>query len=218
MKSNHIFSTLLALLFFAAGQAFAVNIMANGSFETGNFHNTAFNYDQLPVNSTDLTGWTVIQNSVAWGVNPTDGFTASDGVAFVDLTGLSTESPYGGLRQTLNTTVGKQYLFSLDVSNSGATETVTVDGSPIQLSAGSSFVRGSTLWTTETGSFTARGPQTVLDIIGTGSAGSFNLFVDNVSATTAVPEPATWLLLTTGLPILLGYRRKRGRSHFLGEP
>ncbi|HKA19487.1 MAG TPA: FG-GAP-like repeat-containing protein [Blastocatellia bacterium] len=180
------------------------NIVVNGSFENGNFQNTLFNYDQLPVNSTDLTGWTVVQNAVAWGINPTDGFTASDGAAFVDLTGLGTESPYGGVRQTLNTMAGQQYLFSLDVSNSGAAETVTVNGSPIQLSAGPSFLRGSTTWTTQTGSFVADGPQTVLDIVGTGGLGSFIIFVDNVSVTaTQPPTPAPTLGIYPDTSLLL---------------
>jgi Protein of unknown function (DUF642) len=200
--------TAIAVLFAAAiglPSAKAVNIVANGSFENGNFQNTTGNYDQLPVNSTDLTGWTVIQNSVAWGVNPTD-WTASDGVAYVDLTGIGTESPYGGLSQTLNTTAAQQYLFSFDVSGSISLATVSVNGAPIQLSAGPSFMRGSVIWTPETSSFTASGPQTVLDIVGTGNPGSLLIGVDNVSATSAtVPDASsTWMPLLLSLAATFG--------------
>ncbi len=63
----------LGILWVAATVTLSANVVTNGSFETGSFTNTSQNYDQLSAGSGAITGWTVITNSVAWGLNLTDG-------------------------------------------------------------------------------------------------------------------------------------------------
>src|SRR6266699_1976933 len=78
--------TLLASLFLLIPLASAhagANVLANGSFEEGNFVPDGNGYQSKFPGSTDITGWTVTSSEVAWASNANvDGLTASDGTHF----------------------------------------------------------------------------------------------------------------------------------------
>jgi hypothetical protein len=184
-------NTLLAV----PGMAGAANIVTNGSFELGNFvANAPFNYDVLAAGSTDLTGWAVLPNGIAWGVNPTDATPAS-GTAFVDLSGAFNPPTVGGIEQVLNTMVGAQYLLSFDSLASVAA--VHIDSQPVLLSPGTPFTINGTTWTPQLASFSAKSSQTTLEFLNVTPA-SLTVGVDAVAVVEVVttPEPA-------GLPLLV---------------
>ena len=104
---------------------------------------------KMVLNSGDtaLTDWTIM-SQLAWALSPTDGNVASDGIGFVDLSGLGNQSPTGELQQGIDTIVGTQYLFSYD--RLGSASDVSIDGTSLilpDLSVSS--------WTTYTSIFTA---------------------------------------------------------------
>jgi len=137
--------------------AHAQNLVTNGSFEEGTHVSDGCNYMRVGAGSVALTDWTVV-SEVAWGKNPCDGFTASDGVAFVDLSSFGSQSPNGELQQSLDTTPGTEYVFSIDRQGSNAA--VSLGGSPLDLTPSSS----SGPWTTYTAAFTATSSTTILSI------------------------------------------------------
>ena len=71
---------------FAASVAHA-NLIVNGSFENGSFVPNGQNTMSLPVGSTNMTGWTVFNDTVAWisDPNPFAGIHASNGIRSLDL-------------------------------------------------------------------------------------------------------------------------------------
>jgi len=169
-----IFVTLLALaaVFPASGQQAAQppNLVPNGSFENTKLTwvNTNCNYMALLAGATAIPKWTVTPDTVheiVWAMTPTcDGFTAAAGKFFVDLSGFGGDSPNGAATQTIKKkfVAGQQYTFSLAVV--GAVPLVTIDGAPISLTAGTPFKKGTTIWTPETGTFTAQSVNAVLTI------------------------------------------------------
>jgi hypothetical protein len=136
-------------------------VVQNGSLEdlNGAWTNTRCGYMALPAASTAIADWTVsptTDGQVAWTKGLTcDGYTAADGLSFVDLTGLGAASLHGALQQQLTTVAGQQYTFSIDeYAHNGCSLSVTVGAQSVTLrSAGPSFVVGHTTWTPHLGSF-----------------------------------------------------------------
>src|ERR1051326_6955570 len=123
----------------------------------------------LPAGSTAIPGWTVTAsttNEIVWAMTPTcDSHTAVAGTFFLDLTGFGGDSPFGGVQQTLhNLTIGQTYKVSLDVEVAGALPLVSVANTPVSLTPGKPFTKGSDIWTPEHGSFTAQATTAVLVI------------------------------------------------------
>src|ERR1700753_3953943 len=92
----------------AAATAAQANIVQNGSFEslTGPFVNDVANYMQLGAGDPEVAGWTITSSSghIVLAQTPTgDGVSAADGTYFIDLSGLSNESPDGAVSQTIST-------------------------------------------------------------------------------------------------------------------
>ena len=203
-------ASLWAAALCAATAAQAGNIVQNGSFETlaGPFVNTTFNYMHLGNGSTFIDGWTVSTSTgpIVLAQSPTsDGYFASDGNYFIDVSGLSDESHDGAVSQTISTTAGAAYLFSMDLANiNDGMVYASVGGNLLSLSAGSSFTVGTTAWTTWSAAFTGDAlNQAPVLTIGVGNPGSQLDFIDNVSIVRTdvggVPEPATWALMILGL-------------------
>ena len=195
-------------------------IVQNGSLETlaGPFVNTSFNYQQLGNGSTFITGWTVSTSSghIVLAQSPTgDGQSAADGTYFVDLSGLGSESPDGALSQTIHTSAGATYAFSLDLASSNTgTVFASVGGAVLSLTSGSAFVVGGTSWTPWSGAFTGDAlNHSPLLTIGDGTPGSQIDFVDNISivqtGAAGVPEPATWALMILGFGGIGASMRRR---------
>jgi hypothetical protein len=200
-----------------SGTASAVELVANGGFEAGTFHATVPGYDVIPAGGTDLTGWTV-GNSLAWGFGATDINTHS-GSGYVDLTGVGDNGAHGTLSQTLSTTSGQLYAFSVFTAffNPSVGITVTLDGVPLTLTGTPGTYDGTTaIWGQLTGMFTATGASSLLTIAGQPGE-SFTIGLDDVSVTgpdaTAVPEPATWIMMLIGFGgIGLSMRHVRRRK------
>lgn len=191
----------------------ANDLITNGSFESGLFqvNHPGDVTETLGVGSTAMTGWTVESGSLAW-IGPSNPFslTASQGSYFLDLTDYRSSAPWGGVSQTISTTVGQTYLLSFDL---GSSPTYGVPDS-IQATAGSAssiftstFTSGTNNWQTEYLNFTATAATTTISL--TGNTGSNYIGLDNVSVN-AVPEPEEWAMMLLGLP-LIGWivRRKQ---------
>ena len=204
-----------ALIASTASQASASSIVLNGSLEdlNGSFVNTTCQYMTLGAGSTAIANWTVpgsTTGQLVWADSPTcDGFSASHGEFFVDLSGLGTSSPNGALEQQLAASIGQAYSFSIDFATINNGDIAVVVGSELlTLSAGSPFLVGGTSWTPYTGMFIATTSDPLLTIASASPASI--VFVDNVSIEAeSVAEPASSVaLLGMSLATLGAYRRR----------
>jgi len=185
-----------ALLFFSglaslSGNASAqVNLVANGSFETGSF-----------------ASWTEAGNSAFNGVQ-------CPGAAFVPQGNCGAffgpVGSLGGIQQTIATVPGWQYSISFAFSGDGGLPSQFLVGFGTQTLL--SLTNASTATTgfqTFTFGALATGPSTLLTFNFRDDPGFMEL--DNV-AVTAVPEPETYALMLAGIGALLGARRFRRRG------
>jgi hypothetical protein len=225
--SNRVIARLLATscpfaLALAASSAHAA-IVQNGSFEllTAPFVNSGFNYMQLAASSTELAGWTVTSSGghIVLGQTETDDQRfAADGTYFVDLSGFGAESSDGAVSQKISTVGGATYAFSIDLAgfNDAGAVFASVGGQVLTLSAGASFTKGLTPWTTWTGAFTGDAlDHSPTLTIGDQKAGSQLDFIDDVSiiqtspGVGGVPEPQAWSLMILGFGGLGAVLRRR---------
>jgi hypothetical protein len=168
-----------------------VNLVTNGSFETGDFTG----WDQF-----GDTSFTFVTTELAAG-GPTDGDWHA---AFGPL------DPSGGfIVQTIATIPGKRYTFSFDLANLGGTPNAfgaIWDGSFVALAGD--------LPAFDYGSFsipvTASGTAT---LIGFGFYNEPSFFLlDNVSVTGVIPEPATWAMMIAGFGLVGSALRRRNQE------
>ena len=74
------------------------NLLTNASFELGNFVNQGNATMVLNVGSTSITGWTVVNDQLAWiDVGNPFGLSAEEGDRFLDLTAYPAGAPFGGV-------------------------------------------------------------------------------------------------------------------------
>lgn len=203
----------LALL---AVPSFAQNLLVNGSFESGSYTWDGGGADTLAPGSTAITGWTVVNSDVSplksvnsWNITP------EDGLVSLDLTGYNGQPPYGGVEQTIATTIGQQYLvqFYIGVQNASSSfrEPNSIDLSINAVSAGT-FVNSNTgagvQWTLASHTFTATSTSTTFDFVGAQSGGGNYIGLDNASVQ-AVPEPSGLVMAAGSILGLVGRRRRR---------
>ena len=195
-----------------AAPAFAAEHIVNGGFEATGFGGTGGYYNlggaaadhavpadfgfAVPVNNVDIVANGVYGPSYAFG-----------GAYALDLVGYGST---GAISQTFNTLAGKTYTVSFAYAKNNGITAPTADVLVDNAVIGS--VTGTGQWQVFTTSFVGTGAPTTFAISETFGGGNAGVFLDNVSVTGSVPEPATWGLLLAGFGMVGIAARGRKRA------
>ena len=198
-----------------SSSAQAANILVNGSFDNTPCGAGYCNY--AGGGEPAGFGWTVTSNNVDIVPGPGTWGTPQDGAQMLDLVGYGST---GGIAQSFATTIGATYNLSFYYANnpypSGAySAQVTVTGAGSLLSSGFTHTTSTPSnmdWVHFTGSFTADSNVTTLAFNETAGGGNAGVFLDNVSVTGGVPEPAAWAMMLIGFSGLGALLRRRRAS------
>lgn len=212
---------LAAALCGAAAAHAATNLLVDGSFEGESV--PAGDYGMYP--GTSFYGWTAGPAAPLELRDDVVG-TAEDGVNFVELDSTANTT----LSQAFATTAGQSYTLSFWYSNRpqndayngvfpGGVVPVSSQGLSYDVGTGAVTLPAlavntgtDNLWSEYTTTFVATGASTTLTFAALGTSDSYGSSLDNVSVTTAVPEPASFALMAAGGLGLLGMvRRRHGR-------
>lgn len=186
------------------------DLITNGSFELGTFVNDGNETMTFSTGTTAITGWTAVGRQFSWITTPNPwGLSAQDGTFFLDLTAYNTGAPFGGVTQSVATTIGEQYELSFFLGS----YTQRWGGPPVSIlaSAGGtsqtftvSTASTASTWTPFSLLFTATSTSTAITL--TGAAGVAYIGLDNVSVnpagTSPVPEPGPLASIATGVALL----------------
>lgn len=116
------------------------NLLANPGFETGTFTDRGDGFQILAPGSTVISGWTVINDSLAWGKYPNSApnvhpVVPLEGSFFLDLQGDGIfNSPYGGVTQGIATVVGRKYALTFNLGTQEDAGSPATHG-PVSLTA-----------------------------------------------------------------------------------
>ena len=182
MKIRTLAAAAAMTLAAAASQA---SLVTNGSFESG------------------LTGWSCVASPGSCATGD-QGPAAQDGVAY--FYGFDNSPPEGVLSQNLATEAGASYRISLYFNTNGGVPPNALSRDVGDLSEPLALVTGS--WEHFTGTFTAAGASTDLNLLFTTVGGSGTVWVDNV-VVDRIPEPTGVALAALGLLGLAATRRSR---------
>lgn len=180
------------------------NLVTNGSFEEGNFIADVNNVMSLPVGSTQISGWSVVNGELGWLNTPNLwGAIAADGSFFLNLAGYDHSPPYGGISQTIPTTPGQGYRLSFDMGAGGlpnwGPSALLVNVGNTSFSLTSDWSPGYQ-WHLFNLDFIPDSASTPISFIG--DSGAHFMGLDNV-AVNAVPIPAAGWLFGSALLSLL---------------
>jgi hypothetical protein len=229
-----------ALLFVAFGttlitsDAGAAPLVTNGDFDNiggvWTDNTTLGSNDLQTAGGVTIPGWTNVPGAANefWVSVPNgySGLTASPGNGssfFVDLTGQGNNRPFGGLEQSIATTIGTSYKLTFDLGAATTWNLGNLAGSGLTASATGTSVLATQFfslvptgvddWATETLSFTANSTSTMIEFLGDSSqTASRYIGLDNVGVeVAAVPEPSTWAMMILGFLGVgfMSYRRKQ---------
>lgn len=197
-----------AALLLAAGAAQAATLV-NGGFERPEGA-AEIRIDPPSSNVNVIPGWTVFGNSsVAW-LGTGYGAAPHGGSMYVELMGYTdTQGRYGGVTQTVDTSIGAIYRLSFWIGQLGAQS--PLPGVLVTAGASSGAREGSSdAWTARSFDFTAAGSTTTISIAG--NQGTFHIGLDDVQLqqlTSGAPEPATWAMLVGGFGLAGATLRRR---------
>ncbi len=232
----HVRKLAVATIFFFAFVASArANLVTNGSFaNTGGVwvNNTLLGSDDWQSSgATGIPGWSNVPGfaNEFWfnGASNVYGLTQSpgNGSAFaVDLTGQANNKPYGGIEQTIATTLGVTYDLTFDLGASLQYNGTGLNSAALTASATGTIVdslqlfilapTGYNQWQSESLMFTADSSSTTIEFLADSNYTSEYVGLDNVSVTavSSTPEPSSLLLLATGLLVLGPFIRRLAHS------
>lgn len=210
-------ATLATLLSAGAASAATPELVVNGSFEAN-----AISSPWAAVST--VTGWTssasgnsafeIQKGSTQGGAS---GFmpTAAAGVQYLE---LNTDRKTS-ISQTIATTAGSDYLLSF--AYSGRPDTAGNASSLMNVYWGSTLLTPSplvgttsTTWQTYSQTVSALTGSTVLrfESVGPATSASYGSYLDNVSVTSAVPEPQTYAMMLLGLGLMGFIARRRKQA------
>lgn len=178
----------------------------NGSFELGGVTNP---YGTVTGgNSSTITGWTVLGNSVDFIGNY---WPAADGANSIDLNGAG----QGGIAQTFNTVADQAYAITFFLAgnpdNGPTIKTISVTTNDANEKVfnfdTTGFSKSNMGWKQFTYNFVGDGTPTTL-AFNSNNPGAWGAVLDNVSIS-AVPEPATWAMMLLGFGLIGGAMRRR---------
>jgi len=221
-QTSNRFAVVAALLAWTCALPAHANLIQNGSFEAPVV--PLGSYTNFLAGSTAITGWTVVgvDSAITRGTFVQSGITfqAQDGVQFIDLAGITSNSKASGVTQSFATSVGTGYEIKFYVGS--ATDGISFFPSAVDLSinggARSSYFTPaapttSLDWKLFTVDFTATTTTTSLYFFNGSEANNFLGGLDNVGVEiTPVPEPSEYALLLAGLFAIGGAQRLRRRQ------
>ena len=240
MRISHFAMAIAAVAGLAGSAQAATNLVKNGGFETttngaGQFDNNtqAANWTSNGYNfifaagSADTTGVEgQYGNLKLWGTN--NGGTGTIGASptggnFVGADGAYLVAP---IQQALTgLVVGHDYIVDFDWAaaqqfgyDGPTTEKwdVSLGGQTLSTAVYQNASHGFSGWMHESFRFTYDGTNNVLSFLAVGTPNGLPPFslLDGVSATAAVPEPATWGLMVVGFGAV-GFAARRRRTNFV---
>jgi hypothetical protein len=185
--------------------------------------------------STVIPGWTTTTAELAWLYNGYGDVVATPFESFfLDLTGVHDSFPYGGVTQTINTTVGQQYTLSLSLGVEypkypGPISVTATAGSSNQTFTYNPSGSGNQ-WGNFSFDFTATSTSTPISIVGISAENqpqppsnhqNRHIGLDNVSVEAktleTVPEPLTVLGTATALGFGAFFKRKLAQGKKLNQ-
>jgi hypothetical protein len=195
------------------GQALAQNLLTNPSFDLGSFTDRGDGFQILSNGSTTITGWTVINDSLAWGKYPNSAPNVHpaiprDGTFFLDLQGDGLQgTPFGGVSQSIATIAGRKYVLRFHLgTQQDAGSPATHGPISVNASAGTTTAPFTFNPVGTTGSqwqefklvFVAQGASTLISITGQSTAGGAYIGLDHTSVV-EVLDPTLTIAPMTGL-------------------